>query len=214
MGSVGIIIVLATISGLTVLSFLWPSSASLRWGIEVGNEFTYRIVIQGYRTVEDPTNHSNYIRNSSYYASLNNTIIRATITSMPALGIWYDSSGFVRDIINQPKVNCTFDNGTTMQDDFRNLTDTLLSRCILPIGDWAFLDSLFPDFATYAFYPGVYLSKAGPDFFSISYRIWYVDGSYSWSGNASLALGVPIVAQQITDTPSTGAYSLFRLIMV
>jgi len=216
MKGIGLVIavMLTVVIGVLVIQpSTWQPSASLRWGVDVGDEFAYRVVVIGHRVVQDPLNQSNVTYGPSFYAPMNNTVVRAAVADLPALAAWYSSSSFANEVISQTKVNCTFENGTPIQEEFRSVIAAIVSNCILPVGDWPFLDSLFSDSPTDAFFTG-YLSRAHTNCFSISHRAWFVDGLFLWTGNVSLTVGMPMIAEDMTDTPSTGAYDLIRLVLL
>jgi len=209
----------AVIAGIIVVLVILPSvlkpSHYLRWGVEVGDQFTYRVLVDGYLRVEDPENDSNIIYQPAFFAPMNNTVIAATISRLPTLAAWFDESSFVSEIVNQVKVNCTFENGTSIQEEVQSEVATIVSHCVLPVGNWPFLDSLFPDSGDNPGYPTVmYLTKACPECFSMSHRTWAIDGQFSWTGNVSLTTGMPTVAEDVAYTPSTGYYHLIRLILL
>ena len=213
-GFLCVVMTICIVATYSVLPIILRPTASLRWDIEVGDEFIYQIVVHGYRIVEDPLNHSNVIYEPSFYAPMNNTEIRARIINLPALGLWYSKSSFASEVINQSKVNCTFDNGTSMQEEFSSVIVAVVSYCMLPVDDWTFLDALFPDSTTSAWYPGVYLSKFYTDCFSISYVLWPGDGLLSWTGNVSLASGMPLVAERTIDSYDTGVHTLISIVLL
>ena len=212
-GVIGFVVIAGIIVVMVILPSVLKPSHSLRWGVEVGDQFTYRVLVDGYLRVEDPENDSNIIYQPAFFAPMNNTVIIATVARLPPLAAWFDDSSFVSEVINQIKVNCTFENGTSIQEEFHNEIAAIMSHCILPVGDWPFLDLLFLDSPTDAFFTG-YLSKAHMNCFSISHRTWAIDGLFLWTGNVSLTVGMLMIAEDMADTPSTGYYHLIRLILL
>ena len=212
----------ATIATIVVLAFcllsIWNPSglrdaSSLRWSVNEGDEFVYLFVIRGYRTSIDPENSSNMILGPPFLAPMNNTRVRFNVTSLPALPLVINGDIFAEEVLNYPKTECRFENGSEIPSIFRDYINRLLCQCPLPVGDWPLLDSLYPNETEMAYhYPGVYLSRTYADSFYIEYLLYPFDTIMRWSGNVSLTTGIPIVA--VSKYYAADTYRNVRLILV
>ncbi len=211
----------ATIATIVVLAFcllsIWNSSglrdaSSLTWGVNEGDEFVYLVVIGGYMTSIDPENSSNMILGPPYLAPMNNTLVRFNVTSFPSLPLVINGDIFAEEVLNYPKTECRFENGSEIPSIFRDYINRLLYRCLLPVGDWPLLDSLYPNETEMAYYPGVYLSRTYADSFSIGYLLYGTDTVSRWSGNVSLTTGIPIVT--VSKYRAAGTRHNDRLVLV
>jgi hypothetical protein len=218
-----VLVTAATIATIVVLAFcllsIWNSSglrdaSSLSWGVNEGDELVYLVVIRGYVQSVDPENVSKVVFSPPFMASMNNTLVRFNITSLPSLPLFIDGDIFAEEVLNYPETECRFENGSEIPSIFRDYINRLLYRCLLPVGDWLLLDSLYPNETKMAYYPGVYLSRTYTDSFYIGYLLWPFDGINYWGGNVSLTTGIPIIAEEISNYPSTGCYLTERLILV
>jgi len=213
----------AAIATIVVLAFcllsVWNPSglrdaSSLSWGVNEGDEFVYLVDVRGYQTSIDPENSSNVILGPPFLAPMNNTRVRFNVTSLPSLPLVIDGGIFAEEVLNYSKTECRFENGSEIPSIFRDYINRLLYRCLLPVGDWPLLDSLYPNETEDAFYPGVYLSRTHADSFYIGYLLWPGDAIISWGGNVSLTTGIPIVAEEVSEYYSVGTYINDRLILV
>ena len=212
----------ATIASIIVLAFcllsIWNPSdlrdaSSLTWGVNEGDEFVYLVVIRGHRGSIDPEGGP-HILEPPFLAPMNNTRVRFNLTSLPSLPFLVDGDIFAEEVLNYSKTECRFENGSEIPSMFRDYINRLLYRCLLPVGDWPLLDSLYPNEMDHAVYPGVYLSRTYADSFYIGYLLWPLDATISWGGNVSLTTGIPIIAEEVSDYPSVGTYLDNRLILV
>ena len=212
----------AAIATIVVLAFcllsMWNPSglrnaSSLSWGVNEGDEFVYLVVIRGHRGSIDPEGGP-HILEPPFLAPMNNTRVRFNLTSLPSLPLLVDGDIFAEEVLNYPKTECRFENGSEIPSMFRDYINRLLYRCLLPVGDWPLLDSLYPNETEMAFYPRVYLSRTYADSFYIGYLLYPIDAIISWGGNVSLTTGIPIVAEDVSEYYSVGVYINNRLILV
>jgi len=157
----------------------------LSWDVEVGNTFQYNARAGGYSYLGSI--------NSGHVVPLNGTSITVTVVNLPSFEAIYDAASFASEVIYMNKVNCSFTNGTAL-DQWQNTTlCEMISGCIFPVGDWSTMDTLFPD-DTPGFTPnGEFLvTILYDDWFVIEYGWWGTfDGGGHWTGNVSLSTGVP-----------------------
>ncbi len=100
-------------------------TSNLAWSVEIGEEFIYEIQTKGI-----------------YLSAMNNTRIKMVITSLPDLPPIVDGYTFAAEVINQPRTNCVFENGSELPTSYDEIK-SLLSSSLLPTGDWPLLDWCF-----------------------------------------------------------------------
>ncbi|MHA2081590.1 MAG: hypothetical protein ACW99H_10645, partial [Candidatus Thorarchaeota archaeon] len=125
--------------------------------------------------------------------ALNQSEILVTITSLPNLSDVVDSVSFENRVTMENKVSCAFENGSNIPYFSNGKIVRALSGCILPLGDWALIDSYYIDES-----PGwtpdetFLVTRLYDDHLFIGWE-WY--GSYDddggWNGNVRLTDGVP-----------------------
>lgn len=106
------------------------------WGIAVGDEFLYNA--SGIPVFEDVVGNFSYL-------DFSNIHIRVTVVSLPDLSGVSDNETFKNEIVNQNKIECTFENDSTLPEELAVLVSNSISIGILPIGCWEVIDSFFPD---------------------------------------------------------------------
>jgi len=211
----------ATIATIIVLAFcllsIWNPSglrdaSSLSWGVNEGDEFVYLVVIRGHRGSIDPEGGP-HILEPPFLAPMNNTRVRFNLTSLPALPLVINGDIFAEEVLNYPKTECRFENGSEIPSIFRDYINRLLCQCPLPVGDWPLLDSLYPNETEMVYhYPGVYLSRTYADSFYIGYLVYPFDDIIRWGGNVTLTTGIPIVA--VSKYYSADTYRNDKLVLV
>ena len=157
----------------------------LSWCVEVGDTLRYDVRAWGEALLGSvPT---------SLVHPLNDTSINATVVNLPTFDLIHNAATFRSGVIFKNKVNVFFTNGTALYEWANTTLCEVISGCILPIGDWLTLDSLFPDdppgFASAEDY---LTTRLHDDLFIIKYGWWgNIDDGGSWTGNISLSTGVP-----------------------
>lgn len=184
MVTIGILFV--TFASLYEPDLVWDE---LSWNIEEGDSVTYNIVSDG-----------------SYFN--NNTVIIANVTALPQYSILYTSYSFALSIIEVSKVDVLFENGSELggRDYFVRM---LLSKAILPCGEWELLDSLYVNPEDASFGPTGslegYISKLESDYFLLGYERVDFDSSSGWNAHISLETGLPFYIQYwVTEISQTG----------
>ncbi len=178
-----VIAVMVTIGTLfvTYVSLFEPDLVwdELSWNIDEGDSLTYNIV-----------------SNVSYFN--NNTVIIANVTALPQIWILYPFNSFTSSIIEMSKVDLLYENGSALgsYDDYFRM---LLSRVILPCGEWELLDSLFvnPEDAHYGPTTSLagFVSKLESDYFLLGYVSVDFDSDRGWNAHISLETGLPFYIQ-------------------
>jgi hypothetical protein len=205
--AVAVAVCLIGVATIGVFYFLQPTYvdlSGLSWGVAVGHTYQYDILASGYSSLGGIS--------SDQVLPLNGTSIIATVNNLPSLDAVYDASSFASEIIYVSKVSCSFVNGTK-PDEWVNATlSDMVSGCILPIGEWSTLDTLFPDNSP-GFTPnGEFITTTFHDsMFTIEYSWWgFVDDGGGWSGSVSLSTGVPV---SIVWTYRHGVDTLLSIIL-
>jgi hypothetical protein len=177
-----------------------------QWGLEVGDELLYEVKVRGLNN------------NASIplpYVKFNNTQIRMRIVSLPNVTLLNSSEEMI-NVIGYAKTECEFANGSEIATDSRDgyVMNTsipeILSRAIIPIDEWAHIDSYFPDdYGQSQYEANTYLSKTEQQWFYIGYYYFHIDFGYGWDANVSLSTGTPIsVIQWENDPICIGYYSV------
>lgn len=157
----------------------------LSWGVDVDDTFQFDVRAWGEALLGSIP--------ISLVVPLNDTSITATVVNLPIFNLIHNAATFRSEIIFKNKVNCYFTNGTALYEWANTTLCEMISWCILPIGDWLTLDTLFPDGRPTYTPGGEYLTtRLYDDLFIIKYGWWgSIDDGGSWTGNISLSTGVP-----------------------
>ncbi|MFW9958819.1 MAG: hypothetical protein ACFFCT_12175 [Candidatus Odinarchaeota archaeon] len=156
-------------------------AGELQWGVEVGDQFSYSLEALGF---------------FDYYYDhhclpLNNSVIIFNITSLPEIPFYCDQPKFSELIVNRVKGYALFENGSSMNQECEIIVTSLISKALLPVGDWAYIDTLYDD-------QGAWFSFSDGDFFHFGLISQYSLGAPGWSAKISLDDGVPIT---VTEHP-------------
>ncbi len=156
-------------------------AGDLQWGVEVGDQFSYSLKALGF---------------FDYYYDhpclpLNNSVIIFNITSLPEIPLYCDRTTFSELIVNPVKGYALFENGSSMNQECESIVTALISKALLPVGDWVYIDTLYDD-------QGAWFSFSDGDFFYFGHTSLYSLGAPGWSAKISLDDGVPIT---VTEHP-------------
>ncbi|MHA2230423.1 MAG: hypothetical protein ACXADL_10020 [Candidatus Thorarchaeota archaeon] len=203
------IILIITIS----LPVLWLLSTGdivateLEWSVQIGDEFQYRIEYY----YENET-HGDYTEEVKLWLMpLNNSLIVFEVSNLPSIPILMNADGFVSAIIEQDKCEVRFANGSEVSEVYSNVLTFLFSRCLLPTGDWNYLDGLFTDRSNIeTLYELVYNyhSYIADDTFCVDHIGRSHHDYKGWSGSVNMTTGIPIAIRQFSY--STMAWAGFR----
>jgi hypothetical protein len=172
-----------------VIYILQPESlniSDLSWGVEVGDTYEFDIRAWG-------ESYSGSFTSPQVHP-LNDTSITVTVTYLPTFDTVKDAESFSSEIIFRNKINCSFTNGTALDEWVNTIFCEMISGCILPIGAWSSLDRLFPDDTPSGWNPGedAIATILYNNWFFIEYKWWgLVDQSGGWNGDISLSTGAP-----------------------
>ncbi len=178
--NIGLILSLGIIAMLLSIGFFYLGSRSnhtLIWGIEIGDEYLYDVSVFGY----DNNSQVPFI-------GLNNTRIIVRVTDLPEIPQQLNFQSFLANVLEITKTDCWFENGTYFTQTWRDGINELMSRCILPVGDFELIDSL-----TNGTLDNGYGSSFSEGSFYIGYHYFIVDFGHGWEGNVTLDTGVPVV---------------------
>lgn len=197
--ALGIVMIFVGAVTLVYLMSLLLIKPNFQWEVEVGDEFLYEVKVQGFSN-----------RSSVPFVEFNNTQIRMRIVSLPDAN-QIDNPDEMLAILGHQKTECEFITGSSIPIGSRygyyldaSLAE-ILSRGILPIGGWDYIDSYFPDeYKIGEHIRGEYLSKIDEQWFYIGYHYWYIDYSYGWNANVNMTTGSPISVCQWEDELMTG----------
>jgi hypothetical protein len=158
------------------------------WAIEEGDEFDFDVTVKGNMTagltVIPPP-----------YASMNNTRISVQIVSLPNVSIIFYASSFIENVVQYSKTSTSFVNGTSIPISNYAEINTLMSRCILPIGGWGHLDLLFPNqFDRPIMNQESYISTHLRTSILFGYKSNTSSYEFEWQGIIDLDRGVPLTA--------------------
>ncbi|MFX0054849.1 MAG: hypothetical protein ACFFAX_03295 [Promethearchaeota archaeon] len=180
--------VIVAISVFQLPPFSPSEPLNFRWGVEVGEEFSFQIEVFGW-----DYNGSEAIPFIEY----NNTQIIARIVQLPNVSLVDNETEFL-DVIGILKVECRFSNGTEIAMDCRDgyygntnvSLPEVISRAIFPVGGWEFIDDLYDDIP-YTSYPDGKLSKFDGDGFFYEDAWYYYDFGHGWRVHLDLSDGSP-----------------------
>lgn len=162
-------------------------SVRIEWKIEIGDDYVFSIGVEGYSGTGSTTN-------PPPFAQMNNSRIRSVIISLPNITIFMRLTDFGNLVIRFPKTLSTFENGSEIPLQYYRQINDLVSRCILPVGNWEMLDACFPDTVELANDSTTVESYFGADFgglFRIGFtRLTLYQGS-GWFGDVIKTSGVP-----------------------
>jgi len=181
------VIVVITVGVIYILLPTPLNFSDLSWEVEVGDTFKFDISAWGesYGGSFTPTQ----------VLPLNDTSITVSVTFLPTFDAVNNADTFSSEIIFRNKINCTFTNGTALDEWINTIFCEIISGCILPTGAWSSIDSLFPD-DTPSWEPGedAIATILYDTWFFIEYKLYgSIDDTRGWSGDISLSTGAPYV---------------------
>lgn len=171
-----------------IVSFQFVSLDDLYWHIDINDTLQFEIKSWGNSSLGALSP-----REVNEILNLNGSIILARVTSLPLLEGLLDSNGFLDHIVLVTKVTCTFLNGTEFPNEIETILCSTISGCILPLGSWSAIESLFPqDVPSWRPNEEHLATRLSDDHFNIEW-VWFgtFDSSGGWFGNVSLTTGIP-----------------------
>ena len=160
-------------------------SVNLHWGIDVGDEFSYHILEEGwYLDGEGITG------NRTQYSAINDTYIIVTIQSLPDLSLYPIESMFSTNVIQFMKIGIGFENGSALPYQY-GMIETVLSACILPLGGWILIDSFYQDTDYLGSQFSTYYAYQDSNVFVFGFHMYDIDLDVSYEAVISQDNGMP-----------------------
>ena len=162
--------------------------SGLEWNIKTGDSLVYEINVTATR---DDINELF----TPMWAHLNNTRIVVTVTHLPMIQPFYSSTDYIESIVNISKISCRFENGTPLSDSDLFL-ESLISKALLPVGSWEFLDVMFLDdwSGEWEMYEPDYtwIARFNEEGFFFGYLGLSWHSTKGWSAMMNVTSGVPL----------------------
>jgi hypothetical protein len=187
----GAAVIMVTVLGVSVgVLMLYNRSAGLHWAVESGTEITFAVKVTGY-TEYWPMNGSLY---PPPHAELNNTLLIIRIDSLPEIPAFLNTATFAESILVYVKTAILgpveYENGSEIVSADYSFLNSLISQSILPVGNWPFIDSLYPDISESDPLCDTYFSSLNTSFV-IGHRMYLYDAGSGWSATVDMTTGLP-----------------------
>jgi hypothetical protein len=183
------------------------------WGVVLGSQYLFSISVTGLQT--------SFVRESPpELAVLNNTMILATITDLPATEGAYTNDSFLSGLVLKTKVSCSFENGTAIVEPYLSHLIGLLSYSILPVEMWEGIDLLYADDynRSYSWFQTKWswVARFENDSLFFAHQGIGYHGSEGWRAWVALDTGMPALIEDYSDFiwGSGPSYHLMRLVQV
>ena len=137
-GVVAVLILLTTLSGFLVFNIYSPSN--LEWKVDEGDTLALTFNVSEY--------YRGWDREIDTVSTWTDVIV--TISSLPVLPEWKDQNSFIENIVKFGKTDC---NHTDLPSNYTQILRGLISLLTMPVGEWTWLDSLYPDSLSPIGYP-------------------------------------------------------------
>lgn len=180
---VGVVIVSAFSLGLFSPQ---PEPLPFSWAVAENDTLSYEIVVYRYSGHEFRS-----------YDLLNHTIVNFNITSLPDLGGILDSTQFT-EMIEILKVSLLppilHENGTEVVTTGINLVHGIISKTVLPVNGWSYIDSFYDESASpieCEFVCRHYYSHEVNGTFTFGYLYYMYDGGDGWYATMDKTTGLP-----------------------
>lgn len=164
------------------------NSLLFQWHVQVGDSFIFTVHVTGNAT-------SGGVVLDSPFASMNNTMIRSEIVDLPNISIFMRLANFMDEVVKFPKTSSEFENGSAIPIQHRSQINGLVSRCLLPVGSWALLDSFYPDRVEMPQNVTEVETYIGSDLggiFRIGFARISTNQASGWHGQLDKSTGVPL----------------------
>lgn len=170
-------------------------ASELNWSVDTGDEVIYNLVYSTANSYLDPSNETL----AFWLEPLNNTQVIFEITYLPEIPQFLNAIEFIDLVLNQTKSVVRFLNGSEIPTEYHEILNPLLSRCLLPIGDWIYIDRLYidnPTPSTVYELEYTYLSSFEENHFKIGNAGLSQHGNEGWYGRINMTTGLPITVRQ------------------
>ncbi|RDE17891.1 MAG: hypothetical protein C4K49_00425 [Candidatus Thorarchaeota archaeon] len=168
----------------------YNQSAGLHWEVELGDEITYAVRVMGFSEYW-PFNGS---FSPPYHVELNNTYVTIRIDGLPEIPSFPSGETFAEGILSYVKTSITgpieYGNGTEVVSADYSFLNNVISQSILPVGNWPFIDSLYPDMLEPDPICDTYFSSLNASFM-IGHRMYLYDAGSGWYATVDMSTGLP-----------------------
>lgn len=165
--------------------------AGLEWNIEIGDSLIFNL------NVTAESDSFNELWQSSW-AHLNNTRIIANVISLPTIQPIYTSAEYIESVVMTSKVSCRFENGSMLSEEDMFI-ESLVSKALLPICQWEYLDQLFSDqpVAEFQMYEPDYAWTVSIDEGTLLFGKYGISWHFTkgWSTRVNMTSGVPLMIE-------------------
>jgi len=169
---------------------LYNQSAGLHWGVQSGTEITYTVRVTGFTKYWQ----MNGSLSPPPHVELNNTYVTIRVDSLPEIPLFPNGATFAESILSYVKTaiigSVEYVNGTEVVSVDYSFLNNLISQSILPVGNWPFIDSLYPDKPDSEWYCDTYLSSLNISFM-IGHRAYLIDAGGGWYAAMDMSTGLP-----------------------
>jgi hypothetical protein len=128
------------------------------------------------------------------YVELNDTLLTVRINSLPEIPAFLNGATFAENILGHPKTAAVapivYVNGSQVVLSNSTFLNSLVSISILPVGNWPFIDSLYPDKSDMEYSCDAYLASLGTSFM-IGHRTYVTDSGNGWYAYVGMTTGLP-----------------------
>ncbi|MFW9844735.1 MAG: hypothetical protein ACFFEV_09175 [Candidatus Thorarchaeota archaeon] len=181
--------------------FFWEiPSHDFEWAISVGDEFELNCSAYGY--ISYPPHQAESISLSV----LVNTSIIVRIVNIPSINITSETDFL--NLVSINKVSTRFTNGSSIPSNIASTLNSLISKFIMPVGGWEYLDFLFPDSLSDVgqeeYSSDTYLSQLDDESLMFGYRYYYIDAGHWWNGNVFVSNGLPTCIETASSSYHPG----------
>ncbi len=183
----GILIVCSIIISVPTVLFPIVASTNLKWSLDVGDSFVYHIVVDGWELNYTESYHEHI---PTVFMKYDGLYVIAEIVSLPFLGFYLNGDDF-KQVIDHQKVHVVFENGSEIPTEVSNMAESMISRCVLPIGGWQLIDWFYPDIPASFPYPPIYTSSSSDTSFHFGYDSLDIDLTTRLRGDISFDDGIP-----------------------
>lgn len=187
----GAAVIMVSILGVTGgVLVLYNQSSGLHWGVQSGTEITYIVRVTGFTKYWQ----MNGSLSPPPHVELNNTYVTIRVDSLPAIPGSLNGITFAESILSYVKTaiigSVEYANGTEVASVDYSFLNNLISQSILPVGNWPFIDSLYPDISESDPNCDTYFSSLNASFM-IGHRMYLYDAGGGWYATVDMSTGLP-----------------------
>jgi len=208
---VGVVVLAAFSVGLLPLSVDPPDPPSFIWAVQTNDTLTYQVTV--YRIAHESMP-------GSEYDDLNHTIITLNITSLMDVQEITNETQFTlmveteKTAILPPVLH---ENGSEVDVHAAGLVGNVISRSILPVDGWSFIDYCYSDLdqpSDYGFSCDTYFSYSEPDSFMFGHVLFFIDWGFGWHSTINTTNGLPSqIDWWFYDAISTESYQIIMMLI-